>query len=181
MAALAHARRIAIVGNQGAGKTTLALAIAEATGVPFIDRDWIADGPVRAIDALAGHACWVVDGDFGLVDHADLVIHVDLPRGLCLWRALRRSATGAARRLAWNRSEAVPHAFAARPARRSGLRALLRVAAEIARYDRPAKMRAYARGNGRLLTLRSAREVSALLQGLREQPGVNHRRPVTER
>ena len=98
-------RRIVVLGCAGTGKTTFVRALADIIGAPAIILDevwrpaWGSDHleTFRALvrDAHAGES-WVSDGNFAAatfdlrLPRADLVIWLERPRGLCLWRALRR-------------------------------------------------------------------------------------------
>ncbi|WP_363326064.1 adenylate kinase [uncultured Pseudokineococcus sp.] len=100
--------RVLVLGRGGAGKSTLARALGETTGLPVVELDqhfWV-DGarPLNAAEwtsvqeRLAGRERWVMDGDLGPHDapaprlrRADTVVVLDLPLALCAWRALRRS------------------------------------------------------------------------------------------
>jgi adenylate kinase family enzyme len=101
-------RRIVVVGCSGSGKTTLALGLGCKLGLPVIHLDvlywrpgWKEPGKenfrARVAESIAANG-WVVDGSFsGLVmdltvTRADLMIVIERPRGLCLWRVLWRSA-----------------------------------------------------------------------------------------
>ena len=99
-------RRVAILGSGGAGKSVLADAIAERTGLPVVHLDvlywrpgWTQPSPEEFAaaldDAVAGDR-WILDGNF-LRDgedprfaRADTVIVLDLPRTTCLWRVVKR-------------------------------------------------------------------------------------------
>ena len=98
-------QRIAMIGSPGGGKSTLATAIAAATGLPVIqlDREYWAPGWVepatdewrtRNAVIVAGER-WVIDGNYGSslaarLDRADLIVWVDLPTRICLAGAIRR-------------------------------------------------------------------------------------------
>lgn len=104
--------RIALVGPVASGKSTLSAAISAHTGLPGIDLDELFWGPrwtpldthvfhkgVR--DRLAGPV-WIADGNYGgevaemLLDHAELVLSLDLPLRICLPRLVNRSLRRAA-------------------------------------------------------------------------------------
>jgi adenylate kinase family enzyme len=111
--------RIIVVGPPGAGKSTLAAAIAGALGYPHIELDglwwdesWSEAGPDRfreRLDARLGPT-WVVDGNYfanGAREHiwplADTVVWLDLPRRITFWRVAWRSSTRVVRRTElWN-------------------------------------------------------------------------------
>ena len=103
--------RIVILGPGGAGKTTLAIALAELTRVPIVHLDhlfwrpgWKPAPPDEAQHALlevVARDRWILDGNFlgddaayaePRFDRADTVIFLDLPRSTCLWRVARRLA-----------------------------------------------------------------------------------------
>ena len=96
-------RRVVILGPAGAGKTTLGRRLADRLGARFLCLDalWPAcDGDVPAFRALLAEAhaaeAWVSDGNFAQVTFdlrlpaADLVIWLDPPKWLSLWRAVTR-------------------------------------------------------------------------------------------
>jgi len=103
-------RRVNVVGTSASGKTTLALALAERLGVPFIELDALHWEPnwteapdevmrERVTSAIAGET-WVVDGNYAVVRdlvwaRADTVVWLDLP----LRTVLRRYATRTVRRI----------------------------------------------------------------------------------
>jgi adenylate kinase family enzyme len=88
-------RRVAVVGNAGAGKTMLGRQLAQALAVPFVELDAIYHQPgwqplpreefrARVADAVADDG-WVVDGNYSAVRDvvwacADTVVWLDLPR-----------------------------------------------------------------------------------------------------
>src|SRR5947209_14117981 len=100
-------QRIVVSGSTGAGKTTLARAIARRLDIPHVEMDalfWEADWTPapddvffqRVRDATAGDA-WVVDGNYTRARHllwprADIVIWLDFPLWVIFPRLLRRTA-----------------------------------------------------------------------------------------
>jgi adenylate kinase family enzyme len=107
--------RFAIVSSaSGCGKTTLGRELAARLGVPFHELDALHHGPgwieasgeelrARVEPLLAGEA-WVVDGAYRsklgdlVLERADVVVWLDLPRRVWLPRLLRRTAGRIARR-----------------------------------------------------------------------------------
>ena len=105
-------RRIAIVGNSGGGKSTLARRLGARLGLPVVHLDilfwkpgWVesdeTDFRQRTAEALAG-AAWICDGNFGgtfdiRFPRADTIIWIDQLRWLCVWRAMTRVVTGRVR------------------------------------------------------------------------------------
>jgi adenylate kinase family enzyme len=97
-------RRVAVIGRSGAGKTTVALRIART--LVHLDReawgpDWTpVPTPVyteRHAAAVAGTA-WVIDGSYlaspgweQRFRRADVVVLVEAPLMVCLWRLIRRA------------------------------------------------------------------------------------------
>jgi adenylate kinase family enzyme len=92
-------RKVLVIGSSGAGKSVFAARL------PLIHLDavywrpgWIKtpnDEWTRTVDALLARDRWVMDGNYaGTLDRrlaaCDTVVFLDLPRGVCLWRALRR-------------------------------------------------------------------------------------------
>jgi adenylate kinase family enzyme len=91
-------KRIAIIGNGGGGKTTLAKALAEKYSLPLIHVDsiqYLAEMKVRnpqettkILNQHVGEQAWLIDGfgSFEVMKHrfeqADKVIFIDFP----LWR-----------------------------------------------------------------------------------------------
>jgi adenylate kinase family enzyme len=99
--------RIAITGPSGSGKTTLAVELARTLGIPHVEIDALHHGPnwescgadvlrervAAAIDADS----WVTDSTYHrmlgnlVADRADILVWLDLPIPLVMWRLLRRS------------------------------------------------------------------------------------------
>ncbi len=101
------AQRITVIGSPGGGKSTLATAIADATGLPLfhLDREYWQPGWVEPDKAawrernarLVAQERWVIDGNYGSslparLARADLVVWLDLPIRVCVAGALRRLA-----------------------------------------------------------------------------------------
>jgi len=106
--------RIAIIGCAGGGKSTLARRLAERLTLPLVHLDvlywkpgWVegdeAEFRARLSEALASGR-WITDGNFASegdlhLANAELIVWVDQPRLLCLWRSIWRViATGRRRR-----------------------------------------------------------------------------------
>ena len=166
-------RRILIVGNSGAGKSTLARALGQALGLPVIHLDvlywrpgWTPsdDESFRAAvaQALAAPA-WICDGNFGgtwdlRMPRADTIVWLDLPRLVCLARAIWRAATyrdGARPDMAEGCREKLDLAFY-RFIWTYGRRVKPRLEAALATHGAQAK----------LVRLRSDREVARFLRSL---------------
>jgi adenylate kinase family enzyme len=99
--------RVAILGPGGAGKSELARALGERTGLPVVHLDvlywrpgWTAPPPEEfraAVDAAIAEDRWILDGNFLRDDaddprfaRADIVVFLDYPRTTCVRRALWR-------------------------------------------------------------------------------------------
>jgi len=91
--------RIHVTGNAGSGKSTLADSIGRSLGLPVYGLDSIVWMPrwqktpaeirQKKEDALTARPDWVIEGVSKSVrDKADLVIFLDLGRGLCLYRCM---------------------------------------------------------------------------------------------
>jgi adenylate kinase family enzyme len=103
---LGAARRVAIVGNIAGGKSTLARALSEATGIPHREYDgllWrgaelLPDEEALALEqAWLAEDIWIIDGMGAWtaierrLDRADGIIFIDLPLlQHCAWAAERR-------------------------------------------------------------------------------------------
>ncbi len=98
-------QRVAVVGSGGAGKSALARQIAAITGLRVIHLDehywspgWVPtpnDVWVERQRGLLHGPRWVVDGNYGgtlelRAQLSDTIVFLDLPRRVCLARAMRR-------------------------------------------------------------------------------------------
>ncbi len=111
--------KIAITGASGNGKTTLARELQRVAGLRHVEIDalhhgpnWESCGPVvlreRVLAATAGDD-WVTDATYQrmlgdlVVERADVLVWLDLPLALVMWRLLRRTQTRIRRRVVlWN-------------------------------------------------------------------------------
>jgi adenylate kinase family enzyme len=99
-------QRIMIIGQPGSGKSTLARALGESTGLPVIHIDKIhwQSGWVERSKAEKTRLCleaeqqsrWIFEGGHSAtwlsrVARADMLIVLDRPVGLRLWRVVRRA------------------------------------------------------------------------------------------
>lgn len=102
-------RRVRVVGNSGAGKTTYAHALARRLGLPqleldavFWDAGWVLRDRDEALALVAdflrgpGRDGWVADGNWndalaGALDAADTVVWLDFSRRVVMGRVLRRT------------------------------------------------------------------------------------------
>ena len=98
-------KRILIIGSGGAGKSTFARSLHEATGIELIHLDkvfwkpnWVEtpkDEWKKTVEDLLTKDSWIMDGNFGgtmemRIAACDTVIFLDLPRTICVWRAYKR-------------------------------------------------------------------------------------------
>ncbi|OAV43602.1 hypothetical protein [Lewinella sp. 4G2] len=98
-------QRVLIIGCCGAGKSTFARKLADATGLPLIHLDqayWQPDWtePPKAeweakVTELVARDAWIMDGNYAgslslRLPRADTVIYLDYPTAKCLWRVVKR-------------------------------------------------------------------------------------------
>lgn len=98
-------KRIAILGNCGAGKSTLARALGAKLGLPVVHLDavfwrpgWVESDKAQfdqAVLDLTGGDAWVMDGNYSRtldarLEAADMIVFLDFPRLLCVWRVVKR-------------------------------------------------------------------------------------------
>lgn len=101
-------RRVAVLGGAGAGKSTLARALAERIGSSAIHLDKIVYGPGWApvpiarvrdeIERLVDAPIWTVEGTYPelfdlILPRADLVLWIEQPWATRLWRSWRKTRT----------------------------------------------------------------------------------------
>jgi adenylate kinase family enzyme len=117
-------RRIAVIGNGGGGKSTLARTLGVRLGLPVHEVDavqWLPgwrraplDEVAFVLDGWAAEDAWIIDG-FGpwpvierRMRRADTIVYVDLPFRTHLWWAAKRQAASVARRRGWAGQDAPP-------------------------------------------------------------------------
>lgn len=99
-------KRIMIVGGPGSGKSTLARWMGGQTGLPVQHMDlihwragWVErsqDEKLELISAVEAHDHWIIEGGISKryaqrLERADVLIWLNLPIGVRLWRVFRRS------------------------------------------------------------------------------------------
>ena len=97
--------RVVVIGSPGAGKSTLALTIARATGLPLVHLDaeywhagWVetpAAEWLAKLQTIVARKHWLIDGNYGgslalRLARADTVVWLDYPTRICLARSLQR-------------------------------------------------------------------------------------------
>jgi adenylate kinase family enzyme len=102
-----EARKLAVIGVSGNGKTRLARELARKLGVPHVELDALCHLPGwveasdedfrRDVEAAVAADGWVVDGAYErklgnlVFERADTVVWLDLPLPLVLFRLVRRA------------------------------------------------------------------------------------------
>jgi adenylate kinase family enzyme len=97
-------QRIVVNGGPGAGKSTVARAIATQLGLPYTEIDSLYHGPgwspretfVDEVRAIAAGERWVSEWQYDatrpiLLERCDLMVWLDLPRFVTTWRVTRRT------------------------------------------------------------------------------------------
>lgn len=106
-------KRIAVVGSSGAGKSTMAVALAKRLNIPHIELDalhwepnWTEAKPEvlreRVTQALSGPG-WVVDGNYGKLrdlvwGQAEVVVWLDFTLPVVMRRLFKRTIARAVKR-----------------------------------------------------------------------------------
>jgi adenylate kinase family enzyme len=98
-------QRVLVIGPCGAGKSTLAIELAEKLNLPVFHMDqlnwqsgWVESSKDEIRERLAVIVAgdrWLIDGTYGgtlleRLERADTVIYLDYPIRLCIARLLRR-------------------------------------------------------------------------------------------
>lgn len=112
-------KRIAVVGVSGSGKTTVAAEVADRLAYRHVELDgihhqpnWVPIDPAqfrRIVSEIVVDDGWVIDGNYGslvqdiVLEHADTVVWLDLPRRVVMPAITRRTLTRMTlRRKLWN-------------------------------------------------------------------------------
>ena len=172
-------QRIAVVGPSGAGKTTLARALAARLDLPHVEldaiyhqRDWTAlpTAEFRArVTAAVDQERWVIDGNYQaqlhdlVLTHADTVVWLRMPRRLVMRQVVTRTTQRVVRRQRlWNGNrESVRNVFSLDPERSIVVWAWAKHSKDVERYE---ALRAVATPAQRWIVLRSRRDVRRLLR-----------------
>lgn len=101
-------QRVVILGCSGSGKSTMARALGEKTGLPVIHGDrlfwhsgWV-ESTKEEIDhkltAAAQQEQWIIDGNYmrtlpQRLERCDTILYLDLPRWACLLSVFKRFFT----------------------------------------------------------------------------------------
>ena len=99
-------KRVIVIGSGGAVKSTFARRLGEVTRLPVIHLDshfwrpnWEPtpkDEWKAKVEELIKGETWIIDGNFGStrelrMQAADTIIMLDLPRRVCMYRAIKRA------------------------------------------------------------------------------------------
>ena len=99
-------QRIAIIGSPGSGKSTFARRLGDLTGIEVFHLDRLFWNPgwvetprsewIQLQEELIQRPSWIIDGNYGStmdirIQAADTVVFLDVPRYICLWRAIKRA------------------------------------------------------------------------------------------
>jgi adenylate kinase family enzyme len=115
-------QRVLVAGTSGAGKTTLARAVAGILGCPHVELDALYHGPgwtqraefVAEVDLFSAGPAWTTEYQYATVRHlllerADLFVWLDLPRPVVMGRVIRRTVSRRLRRATlWNGNQEPP-------------------------------------------------------------------------
>ncbi len=97
--------RVMILGSAGSGKSTLSRKLSSILDLPVIHLDkyywkpnWVptpAEEWDRVVEELTMTEQWIIDGNYSRtldlrISRADVVIYLDMPRWLCMYRIVKR-------------------------------------------------------------------------------------------
>jgi adenylate kinase family enzyme len=114
--------RVLVAGTSGSGKSTLARRIANALGISYFEIDALYHGPgwtprpefVAEVTARTEEPCWVTEWQYHsvrnlLADRVEMIVWLDLPRYLVMWRVISRTlARSILRAELWNGNREPP-------------------------------------------------------------------------
>jgi adenylate kinase family enzyme len=101
--------RVLVIGNAGAGKSTLAAKLGSILDLPVIHLDqhfwqpgWVETEQVAwrdKVHQLVSGERWIIDGNYDRtldlrLPRADTVIYLDFPTRICLWQIAKRIISG---------------------------------------------------------------------------------------
>jgi adenylate kinase family enzyme len=183
--------RVLVVGNSGAGKTTVARAIASVLGAPHLELDavrhrdgWDSVGPEEFEGIVAGFASadrWVIDGGYTSLGtrefvwpRMDAVVWLDPPRWLATARVLRRTLWRmiTRERLWGSVTEAWSNLYSRDPLENIIVWTWTRHADVRRRYEHASIDGSWAHAT--VVRLKSRRDVSALLDSLGAHPSAQN-------
>lgn len=99
--------RIMVIGSAGSGKSTLAQKLGEMFNLPVIHLDkyfwrpnWVPtpnNDWDKIVEEITMEEQWIIDGNYSRtmdirMKRADLIIYLDMPRRLCMYRIFKRRA-----------------------------------------------------------------------------------------
>lgn len=104
-------QRVTVSGTSGSGKSTLAGRIAAQQNLPYTEIDSLFHGPgwtprpsfVADVERLVAGSAWVTELQYDqarplLADRTDLMVWLDVPRRVVMWRVARRTLSRRVRR-----------------------------------------------------------------------------------
>lgn len=98
-------KKVMVIGCPGAGKTTFSRRLQKITGIELFHLDqyyWQPNWQPSSssnwrpfVQELADREEWIIDGNYGgtldlRIAKADMIIYLDYPTLLCLWRVTKR-------------------------------------------------------------------------------------------
>jgi adenylate kinase family enzyme len=118
----ARPSRVLVAGTSGAGKTTVAGVVADVLDLPRVELDALHHGPkwtprpdfAADVDRFSAGPAWVCELQYAavrelLLDRADLLVWLDLPRAVVMLRVVRRTLGRSLRREElWNGNREPP-------------------------------------------------------------------------
>ena len=106
MTTISNYKRIIIFGSPGSGKSTLALRLSSQLNIPVYHLDayyylenWVPrpkEDFTQSVLEIMGKDEYIIDGNCARimleqhVSSVDLIIYLDVPRWICLWRVIKR-------------------------------------------------------------------------------------------
>jgi adenylate kinase family enzyme len=115
-------RRVLVAGPSGSGKTSLAARVGEVLGIRHVEIDGLFHGPgwqpiptfEDDVRAYTAEPAWVTEWQYDVVrplllERADLLVWLDLPRSVVMRQVVRRTVRRRLRReVLWNGNQEPP-------------------------------------------------------------------------